>query len=359
MKIYLYSALAAGILNACTHSVASDSNDEVLVSSEQPSMAVCSAPPLREKAASGLLEEANPEVLKMLEFPATITYVGLQEPGAAPSETNHRPLPAGMAYVPGGNVRIGAEEGSPQELPVFWATVKPFLMDSHPVTVDEFRAFVKATGYRTDAEKFGNAGVIDEFTGRQWILLDGATWEYPLGKSHPKAAGNHPVTQVSWADANAYARWAGKRLPSEIEWEHAARNGRNSRTRYAWGDEIQQNGQWMANIWQGTFPVKNDVNDQFAYTSPVGQFGKTELGLTDMSGNVWEWTSNRKFPYDLLFKKSVTAADISEERAQRGGSFLCEPSWCHGYRVSGRSGSTEDTSLFHLGFRCVKDIPAI
>lgn len=338
---------------ACTHSVASDSGQQT-----EP-MATCAAPQRGDLSYSGRLKVANPEVLKILELPATITYVGREEPAGKPRDVSPGALPAGMVYVPAGNVQIGSNDGPAQESPLFWASVKPFLMDAHPVTVDQFRAFIHATGYQTDAEKFGNAGVIDEFTGKQWILLDGASWEFPLGRSRPKAPGNHPVTQVSWADAHAYARWAGKRLPSEIEWEHAARNGRNSRNPYSWGEEIEKNGQWMANIWQGTFPLKNYVQDRYAYTSPVGQFGKTELGLSDLSGNVWEWTSNRKFPYELLFKKTVSAAEISPERAQRGGSFLCEPGWCHGYRVSGRSGSTEDTSLFHLGFRCVKDIPQI
>jgi sulfatase modifying factor 1 len=229
-------------------------------------------------------------------------------------------------------------------------------MDIHPVTVADFRTFINATKYQTEAEKFGNGGIIDESTDKQWILKDGANWHHPMGPDFPAAPDNHPVTQVSWNDANAYAKWAGKRLPCEIEWEHAARNARNSRDIYPWGNDIQTQGRYNANIWQGKFPEKNFNEDGFATTSPVGKFGKTPLGLTDMSGNVWEWQSNLKFNYEALFRTPIREGDLSNERAERGGSFLCEPTWCHGYRVSGRSSSTSETSLFHVGFRCVKDV---
>jgi formylglycine-generating enzyme len=303
-----------------------------------------------------LQNEANKDVIQLLNFPQTIVYVGLNEPKNAPTNKTLKNIPAEMVLIPAGNVRIGAEDGSAHELPQFWASVESFLMDKNLVSVAQFRAFIKATGYQTEADKFGNAGVINEETGKQWILVEGANWEFPLGKNQPKAPDNHPVTQVSWNDANVYAQWAGKRLPCEIEWEHAARNAKNTRTKYPWGDEIQLNGLWKSNVWQGKFPIKNEVGDNYPYTSPVGAFGKTELGLTDMSGNVWEWTSNKKFDYVSLFKKATTDLSISEEYAERGGSFLCEPTWCHGYRVSGRSSSSAETSLFHLGFRCVKDI---
>lgn len=322
---------------------------------ETDSMSICATPAITIDE-SVLQNEPNPAILKTLNFPKTISYLGLKESQTAPKNKIPVHIPSEMVLIPAGKVRIGAEDGFAHELPQFWAHVESFLMDKSPVTVAQFRAFIKATGYKTEAEKFGNAGVINEETGKQWILVEGANWEYPLGKSRLKALDNHPVTQVSWNDANAYAQWAGKRLPCEIEWEHAARNAKNSRTIYPWGNEIQTNGKWNANVWQGKFPVKNYAEDTYPYTSPVGQFGKTELGLTDMSGNVWEWTSNKKFDYASLFAKDASGISISEEYAERGGSFLCEPTWCHGYRVSGRSSSTSDTGLFHLGFRCVKDI---
>lgn len=299
----------------------------------------------------------NDAFLKELAFPATVVYLGLEKPADSTiSNPKSSVVPKEMVLVQGGMVHIGADDGSEHERPTFWAKVKPFLMDIHPVTVADFRTFINATKYQTEAEKFGNGGIIDESTDKQWILKDGANWHHPMGPDFPAAPDNHPVTQVSWNDANAYAKWAGKRLPCEIEWEHAARNARNSRDIYPWGNDIQTQGRYNANIWQGKFPEKNFNEDGFATTSPVGKFGKTPLGLTDMSGNVWEWQSNLKFNYEALFRTPIREGDLSNERAERGGSFLCEPTWCHGYRVSGRSSSTSETSLFHVGFRCVKDV---
>ena len=298
----------------------------------------------------------NEDFVKKLAFPSTILAISLSEP-EIPSDINPpTDPPQGMVYIPSGTVRIGSEEGFDHERPLFWAAVKGFYMDKSPVTVKAFREFVEATGYITEAENFGNAGMIHESTDKTWILKDGANWQYPLGRDFPKAADNHPVTQVSWNDATAYAKWAGKRLPCEMEWEHAARNASNSRNIYPWGNEISTGNTFKANIWQGTFPNFNTNEDGFHETSPVGLYGMTPLGLTDMSGNVWEWCSHPKFNYEALFRNITYDTDISPEMAERGGSFLCEPSWCHGYRVSGRSSSTPETSLFHVGFRCVKDI---
>ncbi|PWK21609.1 sulfatase modifying factor 1 [Arcicella aurantiaca] len=336
----------------CTSSSASSTEQS---SKAKENINVCSTPKANIDYKS-LQNNANPAVLQMLNFPKTVSHISLTEPQFFPKNKGAKNIPAEMVLIPAGNVRIGDKDGFAHELPQFWASVESFLMDKSPVTIGQFRAFIKATNYQTEADKFGNAGVINDETGKSWTLLDGANWEYPLGKNHPKAEDNHPVTQVSWNDANAYAKWAGKRLPCEIEWEHAARNAKNNRTKYPWGNEIQAKGKWNANIWQGKFPLNNFVEDKYAYTSPVGIFGKTALGLTDMSGNVWQWTSNKKFNYESLFKKDISEIALTEEYAERGGSFLCEPTWCHGYRVSGRSSSSSETSLFHLGFRCVKDI---
>jgi formylglycine-generating enzyme len=350
MKTAVYLLFALSFLQqACSFLPTSDED------STKKDIAVCNIPAKKVDIES-LERNGNSEVMKLLSFPTTIIYIGLDKPATSVSNGSLNDIPNEMVLIPAGNVQIGSEEGMQQENPVFWASLKPFLMDKQLVTVAQFRVFVKATNYQTQAEKFGDAGLIDKSTNQQWILKKGANWEYPMGKDFPKAEENHPVTQVSWNDANAYAKWVGKRLPCEIEWEHAARNARNSRTKYPWGEEIQSNGKWNANVWQGKFPLKNFVEDKFAYTSPVGSFGKTSLGLTDMSGNVWQWMTNRKFNYAALFKKTGYEADISEEYAERGGSFLCEPTWCHGYRVSGRSSSSSETSLFHLGFRCVKDL---
>ncbi len=262
-------------------------------------------------------------------------------------------VPPGMVLVPGGHTNIGSEVGMPMERPVFRAKVKPFLMDVHPVTVAQFRAFVDATGYETEAETFGNAGVLNTETG-QWTLVDGATWDFPLGPASAPAGDDHPVTQVSWNDAVAYSAWGGKRLPTEVEWEHAARGAKNDSRPYAWGESLVEDGAIMANVWNGQFPVHNSGLDGYLMTSPVGTYGKTSLGLTDMGGNVWEWTADWYRPYSE--RHQPFQPDAYSEKAQRGGSFLCEPGWCHGYRVSARSHSTAESSLHHVGFRCVMDL---
>ncbi|MEO0470985.1 MAG: formylglycine-generating enzyme family protein [Bacteroidota bacterium] len=263
-------------------------------------------------------------------------------------------IPANMVFVPGGELMQGSAEGLPREQPVIARMVKAFFMDQHPVTVKQFRTFVRATGYQTQSEGFGDSGVFDLSLG-QWVLRETAHWAYPLGTDQAKAEDNHPVTQISWNDAQAYAKWAGKRLPTEAEWEHAARNGRNQRDLYGWGNEIQKAKIYRANIWQGTFPAVNTGEDGYLYTSPVGQFdNQNALGLIDMSGNVWEWCQDWYQSYDSNEPERVQTAE--PERVMRGGSFMCDPSYCWGYRVSGRSGSTPETGLFHVGFRCVKDL---
>jgi formylglycine-generating enzyme len=263
--------------------------------------------------------------------------------------------PPGMVYVPGGTTRIGSDEGFPDEMPSFEMDVEPFFLDIHPVTVGEFAAFVAATGHVTQAERFGDAAVFDPTTAT-WRLLAGATWRTPLGADGPAAPENHPVTQVSWHDAVAYATWAGKRLPTEVEWEHAARGGTNERDPYAWGGELVEDGHHRANTWQGTFPVRNTIEDGYLLTSPVGEFGATPLGLTDLGGNVWEWTDDWFRPY--AERARPFTPDARSEKVQRGGSFLCHASYCHGYRVSARTRSTPETALFHVGFRLAKDLPA-
>lgn len=262
-------------------------------------------------------------------------------------------IPDGMVYIPGGVTHIGSEEGPPAERPVFRAEVPAFLMDIHPVTVAEFAEFIEATGYTTDAERLGDAGVFDTRTGG-WRLVRGADWQYPTGPEGEPAPADHPVTQVSWNDARTYAEWAGKRLPSEVEWEHAARGAGDHRSRYAWGDALEEDGHHRANIWQGPFPGGNTLEDGHLFTSPVGAFGETPLGLTDMGGNVWEWTSDWFRSYSDRDRPPPTGPGA--EKVQRGGSFLCHEDFCHGYRVSARSHSTPETSLFHVGFRLVKDL---
>lgn len=261
----------------------------------------------------------------------------------------------GMIYIPGGKIDLGSMKGLPREKPVRSHEVRAFYLDKHPVTVGQFRKFIEATNYQTDAEKFGNSIVHDMNMSRGgWHMVDGANWQYPRGPEGGAAADDHPVTQVSYFDAEAYCKWAGKRLPTEVEWEHAARNAKNNRMKYSWGEQIVENGIFKANYWQGNFPYINQNKDGYMYTSPVGKFGATPLGLTDMAGNVWEWCADwyKSYGPDGEYVETTPG---QRERVMRGGSFMCEPGFCHGYRVSGRSGTTPESALFHLGFRCAKD----
>jgi formylglycine-generating enzyme len=228
--------------------------------------------------------------------------------------------------------------------------IKRFLLDKHLVTVAQFEAFVKATHYITEAEKFGNAAVFDPVT-QGWDLVDGADFHFPSGPGKRKAELNHPVTQVSWNDAQAYARWKGKRLPTQWEWEHAAKNGEPVSKQYSWGDDLVIAGKYKANTWQGSFPYHNTREDGYEYTSPVGAFGPNKIGLTDMGGNVWQWTQDNIEPTGR--DKEL---DPAMRKVMRGGSFLCDPLVCHGFKVDGRSSSTPESSLMHTGFRCAKDL---
>jgi sulfatase modifying factor 1 len=259
----------------------------------------------------------------------------------------------GMVYFGGGKTRIGSDAGEPSERPTFEVDIIPFLLDAHPVTIGDFGRFTAATGYRTQAERLGNAGVFEPATGT-WSLVDGADWRHPQGPGAPAVPDDHPVTQVSWNDAQAYCAWAGKRLPSEIEWEHAARNGRTGGPQYSWGDALVVAGHFMANTWQGHFPERNTVEDGYLYTSPVGLFGKTPGGLTDMGGNVWQWCTDWYRPYAL--RDRAFTPGPGSEKVIRGGSFLCDPQVCHGFRVSARGHSTPETGLMHVGFRCARSV---
>ena len=275
-------------------------------------------------------------------------------------------VPDGMAYVPGGTTTIGVtpdEAGLPHERPAFAAEVAPFALDRSPVTVDRFRAFTEATGHETTAERFGDGGVLDAGAG-QWTLVPGATWRHPEGPRGPDPPADHPVTQVSYDDAEAFCEWDGGRLPTEIEWEHAARGAVDRRAPYAWGDRLDggpadaapEAAGYGANTWTGTFPSRNTAADGYLATSPVGAFGATDLGLTDLGGNVWEWTASWFRPYADVAADAPFEPGPEAERVQRGGSFLCHASYCHGYRVSARSHSSPETSLFHVGFRCARDL---
>ncbi len=242
-----------------------------------------------------------------------------------------QPRNAEMVPIPAGTVEIGDNAGPPDEHPAFRYTSHAFLMDRTLVTIAQFAAFVKNTHYKTDAERYGSAGVLDEKQGA-WVAVSGATWRRPTGPQRPAALGNHPVTQVSWFDANAFCAAYGMRLPTEFEWERAARMGQTPDGHvFRVGDSIERNGHYLINGWEGIFPLLNTGADGYRSTSPVGAFGTAPSGLTDMAGNVWEWTSSWYVPYGA---RQSRPADGQGERVSRGGSFLCSPKFCQGYQSS-------------------------
>lgn len=274
-----------------------------------------------------------------------------------PTQSNSEKKPATklvaeseMIAFKGGTFLMGSETGLPQEKPVHEVTVKAFSIDKTPITVAQFRIFVETTGHKSEAEKYGDSGVYN-FEAKNWELLAGAFWFKPFGPNGPVAQDNHPVTHISWNDATAYAKWANKRLPSEAEWEYAARSGKNSGEKFSWGNEVSVDGKYFANTWQGTLD-KAETGDGFLFTSPVGTFGENEAGLTDMGGNVWQWCADN---YKAYPESTAPIREDPNVKAIRSGSFFFDQYGEDSYSVSGRSMNSHETSLFNTGFRCAKD----
>lgn len=279
-----------------------------------------------------------------------------------------------LVPIPGGRFLMGTEDEDgwteDAEGPIREVEVSRFQIDATTVTNRQFMEFVRATRYRTDAEKFGWSYVFlkqlprrkqekHNFFGRAsqaqwWIGVKGATWKSPEGPGSTIARKmDHPVVHVSWFDATAFAEWAGKRLPTEAEWEYAARGGL-AQKRYPWGDELTPGGRHMCNIWQGVFPAENTGEDGFRWTAPVRSFPPNGFGLYETSGNVWEWCSDL---WGTRWDVSSTPIDPKgppegDNRVIRGGSFMCHFSYCNRYRVAARSKNTPDSSASHMGFRC-------
>lgn len=308
----------------------------------------------------------------------------------------------GMVYVKAGTFMMGADnkQAAQDEYPKHKTTVDGFWIDITEVTNAQFARFVKATGYVTTAEQkpdwnelkkqlppgtqkpdesllvaaslvFNqpNTAVPLNDYSQWWTWKKGANWRQPHGPgSSIKGQEDHPVVHVSWYDAMAYCKWSHKRLPTEAEWEWAARGGLNNNI-YPWGNEPVDAGKPKANTWQGHFPDKNTLRDNFFYTAPVKSFQPNGYGLYDMAGNVWEWCADyyQDKYYQTINKpegiknpkgpnKSYDPDEpLAKKRVIRGGSFLCNDSYCSGYRVSRRMKSTEDSGMEHLGFRCVQD----
>ncbi len=295
----------------------------------------------------------------------------------------------GMVLIKGGTYQMGTINDFPDAKPLHTVKVNAFWMDEHEVTNAQFAAFLKATGYITVAEKKLNpadypgvpadklvpgsavfsppnhAVPLDDQL-QWWAYVNGANWRHPQGPGSTIAGkDNYPVVQISFTDAVAYAKWAGKRLPTEAEWEFAARSVTGNHVFY-WGDELKPGGKWLANIFQGKFPYKNTGDDGFTGTAPVKSFQPNIYGLYDMEGNVWEWCSdwyrpdyyshspvdNPKGPADSYDPEEPGA----QKHVQRGGSFLCSDEYCKRYKAGSRGAGETNSAGNNLGFRCVSDV---
>ena len=283
----------------------------------------------------------------------------------------------GMKLLAGGEFLMGNERSygfaADGEGPAHPVAVAPFYLDATCVTNERFNAFINATGYKTEAERFGWSFVFfGHLTAAQlarsvrvtvlgsewWCRVDGATWRHPEGPgSNIKQRWAHPVVHASWHDAVAYCAWAGKRLPTEAEWEFAARSGLPHLNRFPWGDELEPGGRHMMNVWQGTFPNHNTGADGYYGPSPAKSFKANAYGLYNMTGNVWEWVWDWFDPgyYQASPRDEPTGPATGERRSMRGGSYLCHHSYCNRYRVDARSSNTPDSSTTNLGFRCARD----
>jgi len=300
---------------------------------------------------------------------------------------------ADMVWIPGGTFLMGSNDHYPEEAPAHNVAVNGFWMDAHAVTNAEFKRFVEATGHVTLAEKPANAadypGAKPEFlvpssvvfrkaagpvdlrnSHNWWTYVPGADWRHPRGpNSSLQGLWKHPVVHVGFEDAEAYAKWAGKVLPTEAEWEFAARGGLEGAP-YVWGDEYMPGDKPMANTWQGEFPYQNLLEDGYEWTAPVGTFPANGYGLFDMAGNVWEWTTDWYQEHGKIRHACCTLENPRGGRAEeshdprianvriprrvmKGGSYLCAPNYCRRYRPAARMAQPIDTATCHLGFRCI------
>ena len=302
-----------------------------------------------------------------------------------------------MVWIPGGSFMMGSNEHYPEEAPAHPVSVDGFWMDQHVVTNAQFSRFVEETNYVTSAERAPRAedypgakpellvpaSVVFQSPGYKvdlnnhfnwWTYVPNASWRKPLGpESSLKGLAKHPVVHVAYEDAEAYAKWAGKELPTEAEWEFAARGGLEG-SEFVWGSEFTPDGKQMANTWQGEFPNENTLDDGFEWTAPVGSFPPNGYGLYEMAGNVWEWTTDWYLEHNKLpnsccgsINPRGGALDQSYDpcsseiliprKVMKGGSYLCAPNYCRRYRPAARMAQPVDTSTCHLGFRCIVRVP--
>jgi formylglycine-generating enzyme len=284
----------------------------------------------------------------------------------------------GLISLPGGRFLMGSE--GPEiwradgEAPVREISLSPFWIAPHVVTNEQFSQFAEATGYVTEAERFGwsfvhhsqidkkdiSALQTNRVSGLEWwYRVDGAQWRFPIGPRRDfdqLQRRNHPVVHVSWTDAGAYAAWAGQRLPTEAEWEYAARGGLEGQI-YPWGNELTPGGKHRCNIWQGVFPKEDTGADGYRGTAPARSFKPNGYGLYNMAGNTWEWVADwfGTAHHASNLQENPKGPPFGQNRVMKGGSYLCHASYCNRYRCSARTSNTPDTSAGHVGFRCVAD----
>lgn len=279
----------------------------------------------------------------------------------------------GMIRLDGGSFLMGTEDADKYEAdgegPVRGVELAPFYIDRTPVTNAQFGEFARATGYRTDSERLGWSFVFHLHVAKElvdqtvpghywWCKVNGADWAHPEGpETSIGQREQYPVTHVSWNDARAYAQWAGKRLPTEAEWEFAARGGLEQK-RYSWGDELMPEGRHRCNIWQGTFPDIDLGEDGYRGTCPVEAFPANDYGLYSVTGNTWEWCADWFHPawHQTATKVNPVGPPQGAERVMKGGSYLCHPSYCNRYRVAARTKNTADSATTNISFRCVRDV---
>ncbi|KAJ7316984.1 hypothetical protein JRQ81_003146 [Phrynocephalus forsythii] len=278
-----------------------------------------------------------------------------------------------MAFIPGGVFTMGTNEPAIQqdgEWPARRVRLDPFYMDIYEVSNAEFENFVNATGYLTEAEKFGDSFVFEGMLSEQvktgihqavavapwWLPVKEANWKHPEGPdSNISYRMDHPVLHVSWNDAVAFCTWAGKRLPTEAEWEYSCRGGLENRL-FPWGNKLHPNGQHYINIWQGEFPVRNAGEDGYKGTAPVTAFPPNGYGLYNIIGNAWEWTSDWwSVNHSAEATYNPKGPPRGTQRVKKGGSYMCHKSYCYRYRCAARSQNTPESSASNLGFRCAAD----
>lgn len=319
----------------------------------------------QEKEAAGISEENSKQTEKSYHEKYMAEIEEIQQKDSV--------LTSGMLKIEGGEYTMGgnSQQARRDEFPQHKENIKTLWVDETEVTNAEFREFTEETGYVTTAERsfeingktFPPGAMVFDAENPQawWKFKKGASWKHPQGpESSIEGKEDHPVVQVSWYDVLAYAKWAGKRLPTEAEFEYLARGGKEKEI-YHWGGDFEKATEFV-NFHQGDFPVSNKIKDDFEKTAPVRSFPKNEFGLYEIAGNVWEWVLDTYYPNayskmeqrtDGYFKEYF---NTEQQKVIRGGSFLCSESYCTGYRNAARMSSTPESGLEHLGFRCVKDV---